>query len=82
MVRIICMITIQLDPALEQRLRRLAESRGQDLSQLAQRVLEEFLDVQAWNEDSEDDWANASVAMTPEILADDQWSERDANESR
>lgn len=69
------MITIHLDPAREERLRQLAESQGQDKSQLAQRVLEDFLDAKAWPEDSSDDWADASVALTPEILPKDDWEE-------
>ena len=65
------MITIHLDPTREERLRQLAESQGQDKSQFAQRVLE----ARAWPEDSSDDWADASIALTPEILPKDDLEE-------
>ena len=52
------MITIQLNPAVEERLRELAAARGQDASQLAQRAIEEYLDLQAWPEDSAEDWGS------------------------
>src|SRR6266496_1881468 len=38
------MITIEFDPSVEERLKQLATARGQDPSQLAQRVIEEYLD--------------------------------------
>jgi predicted transcriptional regulator len=72
------MITIHLDPSKEQRLQELAVSQGQDTSQLAGRVLEDYLDAQAWSEDRDEDWADASVAMAPEVMSQTDWSHGDA----
>lgn len=73
------MISIQLDDAKQQRLRELATSAGQDVAQLIQRIVDEYLDAQAWREDSAEDWATASVALTPEILAGESWDDGDVS---
>jgi len=67
------MVTIQLDPIKEQRLRELAASRGEALDQLAQRIIEEYLDT--WTKDTQEDWAEASVALAPEVMAEDAWED-------
>ena len=71
------MITIQLSPSVEERLRQLAAARGQDACQLAQRAIEEYLDFQGWPEDSAEDWAAASSALAPEILPEEKWTNED-----
>ena len=71
------MITVHLDPSKEQRLQELAISQGQDTAQFARRVLEDFVDAQAWSEDQEADWADASVALAPEVLGKEDWSTGD-----
>jgi predicted transcriptional regulator len=73
-------VTIELDAAKEQRLREIAASQGQDLAELARRVLEDFLDVQSWEADTSEDWAEASAALAPEILEDDAWPDDEAND--
>ena len=72
------MITIHLDPTKEQRLQELAFSQGQDSSQLARKVLEDYLDAQAWSEDQDEEWADASLAMAPEVMSEEDWSQGDA----
>ena len=72
------MIKIELDPAKEQRLRELAASQGQDTSQLARQVLEDFLEGQAWPEDRDESWADASILLTPEVLPEEKWEEGEA----
>lgn len=72
------MINIQLDPALEQRLGKLAEAQGQAIADLIRGIVEEYLDLQAWHKDSEEAWGAASLALAPEVLPDEQWQERDA----
>lgn len=71
------MLTIPLDPETEQRLRQLAESLGQEASALAGRVLEEYLDLHAWTDDSAEQCAEASIAMTPEVIGNESWDEGD-----
>ena len=67
------MITIQLSPEFEQRLQQLAQSSGQESSAYARRVLEEFLAIQNWPKDQDRDWAESSVAMTPECFPHETW---------
>lgn len=69
------MISVDLTPEREQQLRSFAQSHQQEVSDLARRVLEEFLDHQAWKPDLVEDWAEASVAMTPEILPNESWND-------
>ncbi len=71
------MITIEFDPSVEERLKQLATARGQDPSQLAQRVIEEYLDLQGWAQDSAEDWAAASSALAAEVLPEEVWSDED-----
>ena len=71
------MITVHLDPSKEQRLQELAISQGQDSSQLARKVLEDYVDAQAWSEDRDEDWANASHALAPEVLSEEGWPQGD-----
>jgi predicted transcriptional regulator len=68
------MVTIDLDPTMEQRLRELATARGQDVQELARHVLEEYLDLQSWGKDRAEDWAEASAALAPEIMPEDTWT--------
>jgi hypothetical protein len=50
---------------------------------LAHRILEDWLELQAWPLDSEEAWGAATVALAPEILPVEDWNEKDsANESR
>ena len=76
------MISLQLDPVTEERLRQLAASQGQDIAALAKRVLEEFLEFQILQPDTEAEWAGASVALTPEILPRESWPEEKPDGSR
>jgi predicted transcriptional regulator len=72
------MITIELDPSVEERLRQLAAARGQGTAQLVQRIVEEYLDYQGWTPDSLEDWAAASLALAPEVLPMEGWSDEDS----
>jgi hypothetical protein len=74
------MITIDLDSETERRLRQLAESLGQEISALAGRVIEESLEHLAGAGDSPEPWAEVSVALTPEVLADESWDEGDLSD--
>ena len=69
------MISLELQPETERRLRELASARQEEPAQLVVRALEEYLDLQGWGEDTEDEWAEASVLLAPEILADEAWDE-------
>lgn len=70
------MVTVDLDPAHERHLGELARSQGQDAALLARRILSDYLDFAALP-DSEDDqaWAEASVALTAEVLEPEDWSD-------
>jgi predicted transcriptional regulator len=73
------MITIDLDTETERRLRQLAESLGQEISSLAARVIEEYIERLIGAGDSPEQWAEASVALTPEVLADESWDEGESS---
>jgi predicted transcriptional regulator len=72
------MVTIQLDPLVEERLKQLAAARGQVAAQLVQRIVEEYLDYQGWTQDSVEDWAAASLALAPEVFPEETWSDEDS----
>jgi len=69
------MVAFNLDPVHQQRLDELARSQGQDGATLARQVLVDYLDFQALPNDSEEAWAEASVAMTPEFMDQEDWGE-------
>ncbi|MEX2172813.1 MAG: hypothetical protein WD872_00540 [Pirellulaceae bacterium] len=69
------MVAFNLDPARQQRLDELANSQGQDGATLARQVVMDYLDFQALPNDSEEAWAEASVAMTPEFMDQEDWDE-------
>ena len=72
------MVAIQLDSAQQQRLDELASLEGQDGAALARRVLVDYLDFHALPKDSDEAWAEASIAMTPEFMThDEDWDETD-----
>jgi hypothetical protein len=62
-------------PIDEDRLHRLAVSQGQDEATLARRILLDYLDLQALPADLDDDWAEASIALAPEIMEQEDWGE-------
>jgi len=68
------MIAVQLDERREQRLRQLAEELGEDVAILTGRIIEDYLDFRAWPRDSAEHWADASIALAPEIFTDEPWS--------
>lgn len=69
------MVAFNLDPVHQQRLDELARSQGQDGATLARQVLMDYLDFQALPSDSEEAWAEASIAMTPEFMDQEDWGE-------
>ena len=69
------MIALELGPETERRLRELASARQEDPAQLVVRALEEYLDLQGWDEDTEQEWAEASVQLAAEILPEEAWDE-------
>jgi len=67
------MVAIQLDPIREKRLAEVARQRGQAPTQAAQHILEDYLDFQGLPEVSDEAWARASVALTPEVMEPEDW---------
>jgi hypothetical protein len=45
-------------------------------------VLEDYLDAHSWEHDRDEDWADASMVMTPEVLADEEWEDDAGHGSR
>ncbi len=68
-------LTVELDPAQEQRLDALARSQGEDRATLARRILLDYLDFQSLPNDTDEAWAEASVAMAPEFMDPEDWGE-------
>jgi predicted transcriptional regulator len=71
------MVAIELDSVHQERLDKLAEAQGQDKATLARRIIEDYLDFEAMGGDSEEAWAQASIALTPEIMGPEDWNEPD-----
>lgn len=67
------MINIRLDPSREKQLHEIAARLGQDPVDLARRIIEVHLDNTSCPADREEDWAEASVALTKEIMPADSW---------
>ena len=74
------MITVDLDPERERQLRELARSRSEDPAQVVRRAIEEYLDLQGWGEDSAEEWAESSIALTPEVLPQESWDEDETSD--
>ena len=74
------MISIDLDAAYQERLNSMAAAQGEDGPSLARRVLLDFLDFQALPADSEAAWAEASVALAPEVMGPESW-DKEGHES-
>lgn len=70
------MISIDLSPGEQQRLEQLARRQGQDGPDLARRIVLDYLGLEALTDDSEDRWAEASVALAPEIMGTETWDGR------
>jgi predicted transcriptional regulator len=71
------MVAFQLDSAHQRRLDELAQSTGQDGATLARQVLIDYLDFQALSGDTPEAWAEASVALAPEIMEQEDWGQGD-----
>jgi hypothetical protein len=69
------MVTLQLDLANEEQLEELAKRSGQEVGQLATRIIQAYLDAQGWSHDSEEQWAEASAALTAEVFAEEKWTD-------
>jgi predicted transcriptional regulator len=71
--RSIVVVSIQLDPQQMKTLDDLAKRRGANASELARRIVVDFLEFQELEKDTQDDWAEASVALTPEVMDQERW---------
>jgi predicted transcriptional regulator len=71
------MISIELDHEAQARLDKLARLRGQDGAALARLILLDYLDFHALPQDSKEAWAEASAALTPEIIEPEDWQPDD-----
>jgi len=70
------MVAVQLDHDREQLLEQLARAEGAQPADIVRRVLEDYLDFQSLPEDDVADWAEASAALAPEIMGDENWDEQ------
>ncbi len=71
------MVVIELNPTQQQRLEELAKSQAQDAATFARRVLSDYLDFAALPAESDEVWAEASVALAPEVMGQESWGESD-----
>ena len=69
------MVTVELEPTSEDCLKKMAARHGQSVSQLARQILEDFLAFRNLSDDTSEDWAESSIALTPEILPPESWDE-------
>ena len=65
------MVAVQLDQDREELLGQLARAEGAGPADFVRRVLEDYLDLQSLHKDDAADWAEASAALTPEIMGDE-----------
>lgn len=71
------MVTIELESGLEACLNALAARRGQSPNQLARQILEDFLAFRNRRDSPDEEWAEASVALLPEVASPECWNERE-----
>ena len=69
------MIRIDLDSTQQKRLDELAKAQGQDGAALARRIVLDHLDFEALPHDSDDARAEASIALVPEIMDQENWDD-------
>lgn len=69
------MITVRLDNEQENQLRLLADRLHQDPSEIVRRIVAAHLDAANWPIDDDAAWADASVAMAPELFQPDDWGD-------
>lgn len=69
------MVTIELAPNSEVRLKELAMRQGQSVDQLARQIVEDFLAFQNLSDESNDHWAESSLALAPEVFPAEPWDE-------
>lgn|GEM_PF-4902014 len=67
-VGVVAMVAIELHREHEKRLSELAAESGLAPSAIAGRIVEDFLDLQSVSEKTDDEWAQASVALAPEFM--------------
>jgi hypothetical protein len=75
------MITIDLDLDYERRLHELASEEGNEAVDLARRIVSDYLDFHAMPAASDEKWAEASVALTAEVLPSEDWGNSDEHGS-
>jgi hypothetical protein len=69
------MVAINLDQAHLDQLDLLAKSQGQQATELARRIIVDFLDLESLPADTDADWAEASVQLTQEVMGEDSWDD-------
>jgi hypothetical protein len=69
------MISIHLDPHCERRLAELAHVQGTDPVEFATTILLDYLNFHLPSE-PDDAWAEASIALAPEVYEGEDWPER------
>jgi len=68
------MVAIELDREHEKRLTEIAAASGLSPSAIVRRIVEDFLDLKTLPEKTDDEWAQASVALALEVMDDEEWS--------
>jgi hypothetical protein len=71
------MVAIELDQKHEKELDQLAKAGGQDMASLARQIVTDYLNFHALPNDSEEAWANASVALAAQVMEQDNWDKAD-----
>ena len=70
------MVAIQLDKVRQEQLERLASSQGRPVVELAQQVIEDYIDLQGLRELSDDEWNRGLVALAKEVFPEENWDEK------
>ncbi len=70
------MVAIHLDKVRQEQLERLASSQGRPVVELAQQVIEDYIDLQGLRELSDDEWNTGLVALAKEVFPEENWDEK------
>ena len=69
------MVAVSLDTNRQQQLEQLASAEGMGAADLARQVIEDYLDLSALREFSDDEWAQGCEALASDVFPDESWEE-------
>jgi hypothetical protein len=71
------MVSIELNANQERILGQLAAEQGESVTEFLSRIVADYLDLESMATDTEEMWAEASIALAPEIMGPEEWDKAD-----